>query len=49
MRSADLDREVAARLLWLACEANGYLAKDGAEVVKEVITRVLDGATNAAA
>jgi hypothetical protein len=38
----DLNREVAAKLLWLACEANGYLAKDGAGVVKEVITRVLD-------
>jgi len=38
----DLNREVAAKLLWRACEANGYLAKDGAGVVKEVITRVLD-------
>jgi hypothetical protein len=38
----DLNREVAAKLLWRACEANGYLAKDGAGVVREVITRVLD-------
>jgi hypothetical protein len=38
----DLNREIAAKLLWRACEANGYLAKDGAGVVKEVITRVLD-------
>jgi len=38
----DLNREVAARLLWRACEANGYLAKDGSGVVREVITRVLD-------
>jgi hypothetical protein len=39
--AGDLDREIAAKLLWLACEANGYLAKDGADVVKEVINRVL--------
>jgi hypothetical protein len=37
----ELDGEKAAKLLWLACEANGYLAKDGADVVKEVINRVL--------
>ena len=37
----DLDQEIAAKLLWLACEANGYLKKDGAEVVKEIIRRVL--------
>jgi hypothetical protein len=37
----ELDREKAAKLLWLACESNGYLAKDGADVVKEVINRVL--------
>jgi hypothetical protein len=37
----DLNREVAAKLLWRACEANGYLAKDGPGVVKEIITRVL--------
>jgi hypothetical protein len=37
----ELDREIAARLLCLACEGNGYLAKDGADVVKEVINRVL--------
>ena len=36
-----LEREKAAKLLWLACESNGYLAKDGADVVKEVINRVL--------
>jgi Bifunctional DNA primase/polymerase, N-terminal len=39
--SGDLEIGVAAHLLWLACEANGYLAKDGEEVVKEVINRVL--------
>jgi hypothetical protein len=39
--AGDLNREVASKLLWLACEANGYLAKDGADVVKEVIDRVL--------
>jgi hypothetical protein len=39
--SGDLNREVAGKLLWLACEANGYLVKDGADVVKEVINRVL--------
>jgi hypothetical protein len=38
----DLNREIAAKLLSRACEANGYLAKDGAGVVREVITRVLD-------
>ena len=40
--TGDLNREIAAKLLWRACEANGYLAKDGSGVVKEVITRVLD-------
>ncbi len=39
--AGDLNREVASKLLWLACEANGYLEKDGADVVKEVINRVL--------
>jgi hypothetical protein len=39
--TGDLNREVAAKLLWRACEANGYLAKDGRDVVREVITRVL--------
>jgi len=39
--TGDLDREKAAKLLWLARESNGYLAKDGADVVKEVINRVL--------
>jgi Bifunctional DNA primase/polymerase, N-terminal len=39
--AGDLNREIAAKLLWLACEANGYLEKDGADVVKEVINRVL--------
>jgi hypothetical protein len=38
---AELDREIAAQLLWLACKANGYIEKDGADVVKEVINRVL--------
>jgi hypothetical protein len=41
IRSGDLDPDVAANLLWLACETNGYLAKDGEDVVKEVINRVL--------
>jgi hypothetical protein len=36
----DLDREIAAKLLWLACEANGY-SKDRRDVVKEVIARVI--------
>jgi hypothetical protein len=39
--AGDLNREIAAKLLSLACEANGYLEKDGADVVKEVINRVL--------
>jgi hypothetical protein len=39
--AGDLNRDVAGKLLWLACKANGYLAKDGADVVKEVINRVL--------
>ena len=33
--TGDLNREIAAKLLWLACEANGYLAKDGAGVVSQ--------------
>jgi len=41
VESGDLDREIAAQLLWLACKANGYIEKDGADVVKEVINRVL--------
>jgi hypothetical protein len=36
----DLNRETGAKLLWLACEANG-LAKDRRDVVKEVIARVI--------
>jgi hypothetical protein len=41
--TGDLDRQVAANLLWLACAANGYLAKDkgSAAKAKEVIRRVL--------
>jgi hypothetical protein len=39
--SGDLNREAAAKLLWHACEANGYLKKDGADVVREIIRRVL--------
>jgi hypothetical protein len=39
--AGDLDHEIATKLLWLACEANGYLKKDGAEVVREIIRRVL--------
>lgn len=42
VQSGDLDANAAAKLLWLACEDNGYLAKDGEEVVKEVINRVLE-------
>jgi Bifunctional DNA primase/polymerase, N-terminal len=41
VQGGDLEAEVAANLLWLACEANGYLAKDGEDAVKEVINRVL--------
>src|SRR6516164_702751 len=41
VESGDLDREIAAQLLWLACKANGYIEKYGADVVKEVINRVL--------
>jgi hypothetical protein len=44
--TGDLDREIAGKLLWLACEANGYIAKDGADVVKEVIKRVLSAEPN---
>src|SRR5262245_34767842 len=40
IETGDLKVEVAGKLLWLACEANGYLAKDGADVVKEMINRV---------
>jgi hypothetical protein len=41
----ELDRQVAAKLLWLACAVNGYLAKDkdSAAKAKEVIRRVLAG------
>src|SRR5262249_52340758 len=39
--TGDPNREIAAKLLWRACEANGYLAKDGSGGVREVITRVL--------
>jgi hypothetical protein len=41
IKTGELKVEVAAKLLWLACKANGYLAKDGADIVKEVINRVL--------
>ena len=41
VETGELKVEVAAKLLWLACEANGYIEKDGADVVKEVINRVL--------
>ena len=40
--SGDLDAEIAGKLLWKACEANGYLIKDGPDVVKAVIHRVLE-------
>jgi hypothetical protein len=39
--AGDLDHEIAGKLLWHACEANGYIAKDGADVVREIIRRVL--------
>jgi hypothetical protein len=38
----DLNREIASKLLWLACEANGYLDKDGPDVIDEMINRVLE-------
>ena len=41
IESGELDRLVAAKLLWLACKANGYLKVDGPDVVREVIGRVL--------
>jgi hypothetical protein len=37
----DLKIEVASKLLWHACEANGYLDKDGPDVIDEMINRVL--------
>jgi hypothetical protein len=37
----DLKVEGACALLWLACEANGYLAKDGDAVVRGTILRGL--------
>jgi len=40
-REMNVDREIAAKLLWTACEANGYLAKAGEDKVSEVINRVL--------
>jgi hypothetical protein len=39
--AGDLNREIASKLLWLACKANGYLDKDGPDVIDEVINRVL--------
>jgi hypothetical protein len=39
--SGDLKVEGACALLWLACEANGYLAKDGDGVVRGTIIRGL--------
>jgi hypothetical protein len=44
--TGDLDREIAGKLLWHACEANGYIAKDGADVVREIIKRVLSAEPN---
>jgi Bifunctional DNA primase/polymerase, N-terminal len=41
VRSGNLDAKIASDLLRLACEANGYLAKDGEEVVEEIIERVV--------
>ena len=41
VESGELDRTVAARLLAVACRANGYLKKRGPDVVREVIARVL--------
>jgi hypothetical protein len=36
-----VDPQIGGRLLWKACEANGYLAKDGDEVVRALIQRVM--------
>jgi hypothetical protein len=43
VETGDLDRQVAGQLLWLACKANGYFAKDAVSAAKarEVISRVL--------
>jgi len=41
VESGELDRTVAAKLLALACKANGYFKVDGPDVVREVISRVL--------
>ena len=41
--AGDLNPEIASKLLWLACEANGYLDKDGPDVIDEIINRVLQG------
>ncbi len=46
VRSGELDADIANKLLWLVCEANGYLAKDGPEIVREVINRVLKTRTD---
>jgi hypothetical protein len=43
VEAGHLDREIAMKLVYLACKANGYLLKDE-EKVKEAIARVL-GAT----
>jgi hypothetical protein len=42
VQSGDLKPDGACALLWLACEANGYLAKDGDAVVRGTILRGLN-------
>jgi hypothetical protein len=46
IRVGDLDPEIAAKLLRLACQANGYLDKDGEDVIEERIDRMLGEATS---
>jgi Bifunctional DNA primase/polymerase, N-terminal len=41
VEAGDLKVEVASKLLRLACEANGYIDKDGPDVIDEMIDRVL--------
>jgi hypothetical protein len=48
IRTGDLDPEIAAKLLRLACEANGYLDKDGEDVIEERIDRMLGEAMTSA-
>jgi hypothetical protein len=41
VQSGDLKPDGACALLWLACEANGYILKDGEAVVRGTILRGL--------